>query len=207
MDFINLYIVVGMWAAQIFYLLSFFPQIAKNYQQKSGTGVSDLFLLGYLNGYITFLCYAFLLGLPFVYKLLPSIAAGAVVILIAQRLYYDRSPVGKRFAWIYLGNIAAGILIIPLFKVNPLLIGSVGGWVNIAITMLGQIPQIWYIHRNKSVAGFSFMFVVMMGTAGFFEFSTAYLAQLPIQTIVSAFRNMLVVAFFMFQFYIYRNID
>jgi len=134
-------------------------------------------------------------------------AMGAVMVLIGQRIFYDFSPTSKMWLWIYALNGLATIFIFPWAQANPLLVGALGGWANLALTMAGQIPQILYIHRNQSVQGFSFIFVVMMGMAGFFEFSTAYLAQLPIQTLVSAFRNMLVVVLFMVQFYLYRNVD
>jgi len=204
-NIIDYYIISGMWAAQIFYFLSFIPQIWTNYQRKSGTGVSDLFLFGYLNAYATFLFYAYCRNLPFVYKFLPALAALAIIIMILQRLYYDTSKAGRSIGFLFGLNFAATFFIYPFAVQDPYGIGSLCGWANIFFTTVNQIPQMLLIYRTKSVQGFSFMFVVFMGLAAFLELTTAYLAQLPIQTIFSALRNIGTVLIFSTQFYLYKK--
>ena len=205
MNFIDFYIIAGMWAAQIFYFLSFIPQVWTNYRCKSGTGISDPFLFGYLNGYGTFLLYAFCRDLPFVYKFLPSMAAVGVLTLIILRLYYDTSKGGRSIGFVYALNIAAMLFVIPFALQDPYGIGSLCGWANVFFTSVSQLPQIVHIYKTKSVEGFSFMFVALMGTAGFLELTTSYLAGLPAQTIFSAARNIAAVFIYSVQFYLYKK--
>lgn len=205
MTIIDYYIIAGMWAAQIFYFAGFIPQIWTNYTCKSGTGISDLFMFGYLNGYATFLLYAFCRDLPFAYKFWPSLAATAVLIIICQRLYYDRTKAVRLIGFIYALNISASLFLIPFAIQDPYGIGSLCGWTNVFFTSVSQVPQIIYIYRTKSVEGFSFMFVGFMGMAGFLELTTSYLAGLPNQTIFSAARNIFAVFIYIIQFHMYKK--
>lgn len=204
-NLIDYYIISGMWAAQIFYFLSFIPQIWTNYIGKSGTGISDLFMFGYLNGYATFLLYAFCRDLPFAYKFWPSLAATGVLIMILQRLYYDTSKAGRLIGFVYGLNLAAMLFVIPFALQDPYGIGSLCGWANVFFTSVSQLPQIVHIYKTKSVEGFSVMFVLLMGMAGFLEFTTSYLAGLPAQTIFSALRNIIAVLIYLVQFYLYKK--
>jgi len=195
---------ICMWLSLIFYWVCFFPQILTNYRAKMGAGISEFMLLGYLNSYLFLLFYIFCLPLPFAYRLMVPLHALATVIIIGQRLYYDSSPVSVRLRWVYFLNILIFLLIIPVARKHPLLIGATFGWCNFILSALNQLPQIVKIHRSKSVVGFSFLFVLFTGLAAALETIVAMVVGLPAQTMVNAVRGVILFLIFCVQFWFYR---
>jgi uncharacterized protein with PQ loop repeat len=193
----------GLWLAQFFYFIGFIPQLITNYQIKSGKGLSDLFLLAYFNAYATLLFYIFCLDLPTAYKIFVPIESVAVVILIFQRLYYDRSARSKWLCVMYSLNTLLMLAIIPAALLYPHSIGHAGGWINTVIFGVSLVPQVLKIHYEKSVEGFSFFFVLLIGIAGIIECAASFICGLPFQTTISAFRVIVFFIILCIQFLMY----
>jgi uncharacterized protein with PQ loop repeat len=203
-NFVDLISIGGMWTAQIMYVLMYLPQIFTNYKQKSGRGFSELMLLGYFNGLTALLFYVFLCNLPLVYKLSASLQMVAVVILVAQRFYYDDVKVIKPYCFLYGANTLSSLLFIPLCTHAYLNIGWYAGWIMLLIFAVNQLPQVVKIFRQKSVAGFSIFFVTLALSAALIEFSTAIMFNLPAQTLLSALRGVVIGTIWLTQFWLYR---
>jgi uncharacterized protein with PQ loop repeat len=201
----NLYLLeLCMWAAQIFYFVCFVPQLFTNFKLKSGSGISELFLVFYLNTYIFLVFYIFALGLPLAYKIMVPIQGFATLILIFQRLYYDQNNPIKLWVF-YIFNFFSFLTIIPYAIKNPISIGALFGWVAFLFVLLNQLPQVFKIYREKSVQGFNYMFVFFTGLAALIETITVFVVGLPIQTKVMALRGVILFLIFSWQFKIYRK--
>ena len=193
---------LSMWASMTFYFVCFIPQIITNFQRKSGSGVSEFLLLLYLNSYLFLMFYIFGLSLPLAYRILVPLQGLATLVLILQRLYYE--PVLRLIA-MYAANIIAAACVIPLAIKNPIEIGSLFGWLAFAVILVNQLPQAIKVYREKSVAGFSFLFVAFTGLAAIIETAAAFAAPLPAQTQCIALRGVLMFVIFCWQFVLYRR--
>ena len=201
MDIINFL----MWLSLIFYVACFIPQIVTNFKIKSGKGISDLMLIGYLNAYLCLLFYIFFMNLPVSYKVMVPIATCATYVLIGQRLYYDTFSNIKRLSLIYGLNTLFFIISLPYFIHNSMAVGMFFGWSNFVFSVFNQLPQVIKMYREKSVVGFSFLFVLLFGFASIFETIAVFSAQLPLPTCVNAFRAFIMFLIFSWQFYLYRG--
>ncbi|MBS1987784.1 PQ-loop repeat-containing protein [Candidatus Dependentiae bacterium] len=190
--------------SQCLYMTCLLPQVVTNYKVKSGTGLSDLFAIGYLNGHFAQLFYVFCLNLPMGYKIFVPVQFLIVLVLIFQRLYYDRFA-NKALTLFYAINIACAIALIPVACRVPLLCGTANGWLSLIIFSLSQIPQIYKLYTTRSVQGFSMMFVVVMGCGSVLELLGSIFLGLPIQTIFNAVRNTSFVAACLGAFYLYNR--
>ena len=193
------------WVSQVAYTLCFLPQIVTNYRVKSGSGMSELFLIAYLNLHAVTLFYVFLLNLPFAYKMCVPLQVSLILVMIIQRIWYDREQLAKRLSLVYLSNLAILVAFIPYAIDHPMLIGHVGGWGNVVLGLLSQVPQAFKIWRERSVAGFDKSFVYILLFAGLFEFCGAVIGGLPLQTRISSFRVMLFGALFLWQFKLFAH--
>ncbi|MFA6535367.1 MAG: PQ-loop domain-containing transporter [Candidatus Babeliales bacterium] len=194
-----------VWLAMMLYTLSFLPQIIENYRLKSGTGLSDYFLLAYLNTYITLIYYIFCLNLPIAYKIACPAQGIATLILIWQRLYYNHSSDSKFYGTIYITNFLISLIFIPLAIMSPTHIGHIFGWISFILILLNQMPQVLRVISTKSVAGFSYMFILIMAFAAAIETYTALALGLPMQTILSAVRGLIYFAIFSVLFLMYKE--
>ena len=174
--------------SQLLYMICLLPQAITNYRVKSGTGLSDLFAIGYLNGHFAQLFYVFCLSLPLGYKIFVPVQFSIVLILIFQRLYYDHFA-NRALTFFYLANIACAFALIPVACKIPLICGVAHGWFALVVFSLSQIPQIYKLYSTRSVQGFSLMFVVVMGCGSVLELAGALILGLPAQTIFNAVRN------------------
>lgn len=196
---------VSMWVAQLFYFVCFVPQIVTNFRVKSGTGMSDLLLAFYFNAYLFLLYYIFGLNLPMAYQVMVPLQTLATIILIVQRVYYAQGAESKRLLRFYLINTAAFVAILPFALQNPVAIAQPFGWLSFVAAFASQAPQVVKIHRQKTVAGFSFGFVFFLGIAAFIELTTAIMVQLPPQTLCSALRGLVMAGIMSLQFVQYRH--
>lgn len=195
---------VSLWTAQLFYFACFVPQIFTNYKTKSGHGVSLFLLIGYLNAYLFLLFYVFCMDLPSAYKIMVPLQSVATLILIMQRLFYDPTTTTKQWL-LYALNIGIFMFVIPYALKDPFFIGIPFGWMNFIFSVFNQLPQVFKIHREKSVIGFNFLFVLFTGVAALIETIAAIAAHLPIQTKFSAVRGVVLAVIFCWQFILYRN--
>lgn len=198
------------------YTLCFLPQIIENYRVKSGTGLSDYFLLAYLNTYITLNYYVFCLNLPIAYKIACPAQGIATLILISQRLYYNHSNnqdklSGPKFSdsrfygLIYITNLLGSLIFIPVAIVYPNHAGHIFGWISFILILLNQMPQVFRVIATKSVAGFSYMFVLITAFAAGIELYTSLALGLPMQTVLSAARGLVYFAIFSVLFLLFKN--
>jgi uncharacterized protein with PQ loop repeat len=201
----NFYVYTFTWTSQIFYLICQIPQIYKNYKRKSAEGLSDLFLLAFLHGYGTGLLYIFGLNLPPAYKLIVPFAAIATLVIIGQRIIYADAEHKKHLWFLYLSNIAIYLPLIPWVMHNPTNNGAVAGWINLGINSINLLPQIFKIHFNKSVNGFSYSFTLILALGGFCELVAAYLLNLPPQSFFNGLKNIIMYFILTIQFSLYRN--
>ncbi len=190
--------------SQLLYMVCLLPQVVTNYTVKSGTGLSDLFAIGYLNGHFAQLFYVFCLDLPMGYKIFVPVQFSIVLILIFQRLYYDRF-VNRTLTIFYAVNIVCALALIPVACRIPLICGVAHGWLALIIFSLSQIPKIYKLYSTRSVQGFSFLFVVVMGCGSVLELAGAMILGLPTQTIFNAVRNTSFVAACLGAFCLYRR--
>lgn len=191
-----------LWTAQIGYLLSLIPQILINKKQRSGKGVSQLLLFGYLNGYLCWFYYIFFFNLPFAYKVLVPPQMIATGLLIWHRVYYDKEWLA---GFLYAINIAFFIALFPFVKNNPHEWGSAMGWASLVWASVNLLPQVIKIHMEKSVVGFSFSFVLFNLLATSSEALGALFCGLPIQSLLSGIRGILFCLVFIVQFVLYRE--
>jgi uncharacterized protein with PQ loop repeat len=181
------------------------PQIFTNYKQKSGHAISSLLLIGYLNAFLFLIIFIFAANLPLAYKFILPLEALAVVVLISQRLYYEKKYATKKY-WLALAiNILAFAFLAPWAQRYPLIIGPACGWINFAISIFYQLPQVIKIYKEKNVDGFNFLFVVFNACAALIEILTWYLGYVPAITCLSALRALLISLILFGQFSYYRK--
>lgn len=185
--------------SMLLYTLSFLPQIVENYRAKSGNGLSDYFLLAYLHTYMTLLIYIFSLHVNIAYIIACPLQALALVILIGQRLYYSREQ-GSSLGMFYLMNVLIYIIFTPVILLCPIHAGHALGWASFILGLINQLPQLLKVYWAKSVQGFSYLFVLIMGLAAVAELYAAVRLGLPLQTICMACKGFI---FFMLFSYLF----
>ena len=195
------------WIAHTLFFLGIIPQIMLNYKLKSTEGLSNLLLIGYLNGYIAYCYYTFCLNLPIVYKVMVPISTATMLILIFQRFLYLSSFVKKEkfFLGLYFLNIFIALALIPIAKNYPIVFGYFFGWLMMFIWATYQIPQIVKVFVEKSVQGFSFGLVSLIGIGDIFECVGGLILGLPIPTLLNDFRGIFIYLLFCIQFWLYKN--
>ncbi len=203
-DFLEIVRLFGPWVCQFLYTICFIPQIIHNYRCKFGTGISEFFLIGYLNVYIALLYYVFLCNMPLAYKSMGVLQLLATLILIYQRLYYNGRFTNRLWLF-YVLNIILGLAVLPLAFKYPISVGLMGGWVMLLVGSVNQLPQIFKIYKEKNTAGFSLFFVVITALAGITEVTLSILLQFPMQTLLSSSRVAIIALIFCFQFWWYRK--
>ena len=70
-----------VWIAHALFCIALVPQILLNYKLKTTKGLSDLLIIGYLNGYISYVYYSYLFNLPLAYKVMVPLAMFLMLII------------------------------------------------------------------------------------------------------------------------------
>ena len=178
------------WFINILFWASFFPQILLNYRLKSTKGMSDLMLLSFFYGYITYTYYVLCLQLPVAYKVLAPISCLTVLFMIMQRFMYDDGLRRDRsLLALYVISSIAAIMLIPYALSQTAFVGNVTGWISATIWFILPLPQAVKILRERSVFGFSFLLVSLVGFADFLQAMIGISYRLPSQTIVNGLRG------------------
>lgn len=194
----------SLWIVNAVYACGIIPQIVLNYRLKTVSGVSDLMLWGYIAAYITQIMYIFALNLVLPYKVLVPFGAFLIVLVIAQRFYYDRSY--SRYLIFSYGALAlASIAALPLCYFFPHLVGHIMGWIAVVLWSVYQIPQGVKMFFEKSTHGFSFWFATMMAIGVSVELVSAFVIGLPWQTIFIAGRGLIGYAIFCLEFIAFKR--
>ncbi|KKP24525.1 MAG: hypothetical protein SZ59_C0002G0371 [candidate division TM6 bacterium GW2011_GWF2_28_16] len=192
------------WVVNIFFSIAVVPQVYLNYKNKSVRGLSDLYIVGYFNGYAFNVLYIYALGFPVAYKIRAIIAFFVISILIYQRFLYNNSVLNNKTKKLYLGNFCFLLFIAFLIYLNPIKFGNFAGWALVIIWSIYQLPQLLKVYKSKSVEGFSFFLISFVGIGNLIEFWAAYLLNLPLQTSVTALRGVFVYLIFVSQFWAYK---
>ncbi len=196
-----------IWIAHSLFCAALLPQIRLNYKLKSTKGLSDLLLIGYLNGYISYLYYSYLLDFPFAYKVMVPFAMFLTLIIAFQRFLYASYTVkkDKYLLAFYILNISVAIAIIPLVLQYQVEFGYFFGWAMMFIWATYQIPQVWKVFVDKSVYGFSFSLVSLVAFGDLIELIVALILGFPVPTLLNDFRGILIYIIFLFQFWHYKR--
>jgi uncharacterized protein with PQ loop repeat len=193
-----------IWAALVFYSICFIPQIIRNKEYRTTSGLSDFYLLISLFGYVCFLAYVFSSELPLPYKIMAPIEFVVLMVMLFQRIYYDGQLIGKKVFFV-LSCFIMFSSVAFVFSSSGSLIGGIFGWMSFSFFSVNQMPQVMKIYREKSVRGFSFIFVTMSAMALALEFSVGVVEGLPMPTILMAFKGLAYYAVYCLFFWKYHN--
>ena len=179
------------------------PQVFLNYKIKSTKALSDFYLVGYFNGYAITFFYVYAFNLHLAYKIRSILAVFVVAFMIYQRFKYDGVHKHKKIRRLYVSDFAVLFVLTPFVFSFPKIAGHIAGWALVIVWSLYQLPQILKNHRQKSVEGFSFILVSLIGIGNIIELFIAYFLNYPIQTYFIAVRGIIIYLIFMFQFGLY----
>ncbi|QQR49613.1 PQ-loop repeat-containing protein [bacterium] len=193
------------WVSLLSYAVSFLPQIIKNYRLKTTAGLSDAYLLSFLIAYITCVYYVFHCNLMMAYKVFVPLELAGVCFILCQRLWYEGLAAHKRFFAFVAFYVVLGVVSFPLGLWWPLEFGTVCGWIAAIFFSTNQIPQVLKMYRQKSVHGFSFVFVSIVGFGTILEMIVSFAKPLPVPTQFMAIRGLFFYILFCLQFYLYRK--
>jgi hypothetical protein len=188
-----------LWLLNIAYCLSLLPQIILNYRLKTTKGLSDLYILGYFCGYFLNIFYVYTLPFPLPYHALAPITFAVVSFMLFQRFLY-KDAYNKIY---YAAAFFLLIFYMLIFIINPLVAGHLAGWLLVLIWSLYQLPQAIAIYSKKSVVGFSFLLVTLIGMGNIVEFTMCILLKLPVQQFLIALRGIIFYTIFCLQFWLY----
>lgn len=193
------------WLVQMFFWLGLLPQLFLNFKMRSTKGMSDMMLFGYLNGYLFNSYYVYCYGLPLAYRVMLPLALVTVLIMVAQRFWYDRDTDNTFLLRSVLASLVIAIVLLPFARVYPMLVGNVAGWIMMIIWATYQIPQVVKISESQSVVGFSLLLVMLIGFGDSLEFLTGIMLGFPIQSLLNSTRGILIFSIFSFQFWHYSQ--
>ena len=195
---------VAMWVVLFFYVACFIPQIIKNIQLRSTHGLSQSSILTFFVAHTFLLYYTFLMNLLLPYKVVAPLQFVGISIIVVQRFYYHGLLANKWFLWGVISTFIAAVFCVPLVWLQPILLGKVSGWIALSFFTLQPIPQIIKVHKEKSVHGFSFGFVTLIGVAAICECIIVLIKGLPVQTLMMTIRSMVIYLIFCVQFWRYK---
>ncbi|MCK4265468.1 PQ-loop repeat-containing protein [Candidatus Babeliales bacterium] len=192
------------WLVYSIYCFGLIPQMFLNYKLRSASGLSDLTLLGYFAGYVTQFYYVFFEDFPLSYKVMIPIGIVMVSILVWQRFHYNPNTVTSLLRYSYLFIFCFVFIFTPIFLRGRLDVDEIFGWISAFIWFVYALPQVIKIYREKSFHGISFGFLSVMAIGVSLELTSALILGLPIQTIISNVRALLIYAIFCVQFFRYK---
>lgn len=194
------------WLPFCIYYLSGIPQILTNYRNRSTAGVSYRMVFFDYTGALSTTVYTFLLGLPFACRVMEPLCAVNIGILVLQGYYYCRKKAIRRnliMAYFALHTFCLGMWFLGTWYAA--MIGNIMGWISIVVQFFTQLPQVLKNHERKSVQGLSFLYISLLGIAGFFEMVVSYVLGLPVQNFLNGTRGLCYYAVLCTQFYRYRS--
>jgi uncharacterized protein with PQ loop repeat len=110
-------------------------------------------------------------------------------------MYYDPAEFNRRWFWYYI-KYAIFCFYYSLCSKEPFLVATHFGWITFVLSLVNQLPQVFKIYHEKSVVGFSFLFVAFTGFAAVIETLAAFAAHLPIPSCVMALRGVVLFVIF-----------
>jgi hypothetical protein len=180
------------------------PQIWLNYRLQSGSGISDGMLFGLLNMAACGLLFVYCAPMPIVYRISSPISLLTIIILIAQRAYYNPGN-RSRFIVFFCINIVL-LLILGSFAIKyPVMLAEITGWTSFAFQFLYQFPQLFKIIRSKSVYGFSLSSLSLQTFGYACELGAAIILSLPLAVKANDLRAIVMYGIFLVFFWRYQK--
>lgn len=195
---------VIIWVVNMSFIFAVLPQIYLNYKTKTTRGLSDFYLIGYFNGYVINFLYVFALDFYLAYKVRAIVAVFVVGFMLWQRFFYDSDLLNFKIKSLYLGDFLLLIIAALLIFSNPIEGGNIAGWLLVGLWTFYQLPQIFKIYRDKSVIGFSFILVSLIGIGNIIQLIISCFMKFPLQTELIAIRGIIIYAIFLVQFWHYK---
>jgi len=196
---------ISVWIALLIFLMSMMSQLILNFRLKTTQGLSDLFILGFLNSQSCYIGFTYSLDLPLVYKVMNPLYGMLILILIVQRFLYARQYANNKILPVYVINFFLALSVIVYAAQYSVWLGHMLGWIPIFICLAMEMSQLSKIYRAKSVRGFSLYFVIISIAAYSFEFVSALILKLPKQVLLTDLRGMMVFSLFLIPFVLYRE--
>lgn len=194
------------WIAVFTYFIAAASQALTNHKLKSTEGLSDSFILFYLNTYILMMYYIFCLDLPMPYRIMEPLTGLMIVTMVFQRLWYNPRERSKHMYPYLMISSGIALFFAILSRTNPEALGHISGWGSCFFDTVTLIPQIIKMHRTKSVEGFSFLFATAIAIANSVEVAASiYNNTIPFQTVVMGLKGVIIYAICVIQFFIYSR--
>ena len=192
---------ICVWCMNIGYAAAIIPQVVLNYRLKTTSGLSDFYLLGYFIGYVNFLLYAYGLNFSLAYKMVMPFTLSIISLMIFQRFLYKEVCSVK----LYILSFSFLAAVTLAFLHYPVVIGKIAGWVAMITFSIYQFPQVLRLYKAKSVYGFSFFLISVIGIGNCLEFIISWALSWPLQSQLIALRGLVYYAIFCVQFWLYSR--
>lgn len=196
---------ISVWIALFIFSISMAAQLILNFRLKTTQGLSDFFILGFLNSQSCYIGFTYSLDLPLVYKVMNPLYGMLILILIVQRFLYAKQYANNKILPVYVINFFFALSVIVYAAQYSVWLGQLLGWIPIFICLAMEISQLSKIYLAKSVRGFSLYFVLISIAAYSFEFISALILKLPKQVLFTDIRGIAVFALFLIPFILYRD--
>lgn len=190
---------------QALYCSTHLPLLLEVIRLKTTRGISDGSLWLGFTGLILGIFYNACLGLPLFYHVSLTVQLiFTVTMLICRYKYGARSrPANYLLGVGFLGDVILGLALIPLALIWPFYVGTIVGWIGVGVNLIGRIPQIVKIQKDRSVYGFAYKYVLLTGIAGIMELGIVLYYRLPLQTMTTASAGIVAFIIFTLQFYFF----
>jgi hypothetical protein len=178
-------------------------QLVLNFRLKTTKGLSDFFILGFLNSQSCYIGFTYSLNLPLVYKVMNPFYGMLILILVFQRFLYAKHYTNNNILFVYIVNFFCALYMIFYTAKYSIWLGKLLGWIPIFICFAMEIFQLFKIYCAKSIRGFSLYFVIITIIAYSFEFFSALTLGLPKQVLFTDIRGMTLFSLFLISFFLY----
>lgn len=189
------------WVPMLLFCAAPLAQAYLNWRKQSSKSLSQWTVFLGICGLLCSLIYDHFMCLPFAYRVMHPLILCAWVTLALQEFWYSgRTKVRMSVVYSYTGVLALAALALVWGRWYPLEIGFTTGWLFTILYAIFQLPQILKNQQARSVEGLSFWYVSMLGAASCVELGIAFMCLLPLQSVLSAVRGLLVYGIFIYQF-------
>lgn len=199
---------IFIWGTRLIFFVGLIPQIIYNFINNSAKGLNNLFLLCFFNFYFSLFINSFLRDLPEAYRFVGFLSLIATLILMFQRFNYLRKTNKNQSESIlnfFVINLLFYFFLLFFINIFPFFIISFLSLVVFISGIIGLVPQIIEIYKNKSVGNLSLQTILIMGFGGLIEFSVSVVTFLPLDIILFNGMNISCTIIFLSQYYFYSK--
>jgi uncharacterized protein with PQ loop repeat len=131
------------------------------------------------------------------------IETSLMMLVLWQRFYYDGFKISPLFSYSIIASFmfAAGMLVLNVWY--PGYVITFIGWAAFVVFSCNPIPQLIKIIREKATYGFSFGFASFTALAQVIELVCGIIEKVPVPTLVTAARGVIVYLWYCYLFYRY----